>query len=120
MLVQASRASTIGSADPSNVTYPHGTVTVDPYRREICGSNPERQDFIIQPVSTPATNWSGYFCARFDQPFASWGVAQNGTLTKDAIKGDGALLSAWATFEATTVDVRVGVSFISVEQARKK
>ncbi|KAH9949159.1 glycoside hydrolase family 92 protein [Amylocystis lapponica] len=119
VLLEATRASVIGSADTTNVTYPHGTLTINPVRHEIAGSNPERQDWIIGP--NPARGWSGYFCARFDTPFASWGTAQNGSVTEGAANGAGALLAGYARFAEDTreVGVRVGVSFISVEQACK-
>ncbi|OCH93281.1 glycoside hydrolase family 92 protein [Obba rivulosa] len=119
VLVEATRASVMGSDDPTNVTYPEGAITIDPGRQEITGRNPERQDFIIGP--NPARGWSGYFCARFDAPFESWGTAQNGTLSEGNASGEGALLSGFARFAAGTkqIDVRVGVSFISVDQARR-
>ena len=109
----------MGSDDPTNVTYPHGTIAIDPARREITGRNPERQDFIIGP--SPAPSFAGYFCARFDVPFAGFGTAQNGTIDEGASEGEGALLSGFARFaEGTKVaNVRVGVSFISAEQACK-
>ncbi len=109
----------MGSDDPTNVTYPLGEITIDPLHREISGRNPERQDFIIGP--SPAPSFAGYFVARFDVPFASYGTAQNGTISENATSGQGALLSAFARFPTGThqVNVRVGVSFISVEQARK-
>ncbi|KAG5219976.1 glycoside hydrolase family protein [Salix suchowensis] len=108
VLLEASRASVMGSADPNNVTYPLGSIYIDPEAKEITGTNAERQDFIIDPVSTPARGFKGYFCARFDRPFLSWGVIQNGT-------------ASFATFDPndTTINVRVGVSFISIEQARR-
>ncbi|KAI0666060.1 glycoside hydrolase family 92 protein [Trametes maxima] len=119
VLVEATRASVMGSADPTNVTYPHGSITIDAQRREISGHNPERQDFIIGP--SPAPSFAGYFVARFDTPFESFGVSQNGTIRENAKDGQGALLSGFARFGHGTkrVDVRVGVSFISVDQARK-
>ncbi|KAG2132096.1 glycoside hydrolase family 92 protein [Suillus clintonianus] len=121
VLVEATRASVLGSSDPHNLTFPHGSISINPDTREISGSNPERQDFIIAPVSTPAKQWSGYFCARFDQPFASWGISKNNTLLGGQTSGNGTLLSGYATFspEVVEVSVRIGVSFISVEQARK-
>lgn len=121
VLVEATRASVIGSADPNNLTYPEGSIVVDPDHSEICGNNPERQDYIIAPTSTPATKWSGYFCARFDQPFASWGIAQNGSVSQNQRSGAGAMLSAYAAFKPTLarVNVRVAVSFISIDQARQ-
>lgn len=109
----------MGSNDPTNVTYSLGSISIDAAAREITGHNPERQDFIIGP--SPAPSFAGYFVARFDAPFASFGVAQNGTISENATDGVGALLSGFARFapETKKVDVRVGVSFISIEQARK-
>ena len=121
VLLGATHASIIGSADVSNITLPQGTISIDPSAREITGSNPERQDFIIQPISTPATKWSGYFCARFDTDFEGYGVANNGTHGDGVKEGKGSILSGYVKFGSKTkvVNVRVGVSFISVDQARK-
>ncbi|EIM85302.1 uncharacterized protein STEHIDRAFT_60062 [Stereum hirsutum FP-91666 SS1] len=119
VLLEATRASIIGSADTSNVTYPFGTISLNPSSMEITGSNPERQDFIIGP--SPAPSFHGYFCARFDVPFSSWGTASNGTRYVNETERNGTLLSGYVTFPPDTevVNVRVGVSFISVEQARQ-
>ncbi|KAH7915906.1 glycoside hydrolase family 92 protein [Hygrophoropsis aurantiaca] len=121
VLIEATRASILGAHNTSNVTYPLGTVFIDPNRREITGSNPERQDIIIAPLSTPATKWSGYFCARFDQDFSAWGIVQSGTLYPGQTSGTGKSLSGYASFgdHVTKVNVRVGVSFISIDQARE-
>ncbi|KZT23257.1 glycoside hydrolase family 92 protein [Neolentinus lepideus HHB14362 ss-1] len=120
IIVEATRASVMGSADPTNVTYPLGSVVVNPSRQEICGSNPERQDFIIGP--NPAPSFSGYFCARFSEPFKIYGTANNsnGELFPGEIKASGTQLSAYVVFEdgTETVDIRVGVSFISIDQAK--
>ncbi|KAH7929290.1 hypothetical protein BV22DRAFT_1125899 [Leucogyrophana mollusca] len=120
VLIEATRASILGAHNTSNVTFPEGTVFIDPTRREITGSNPERQDIIIAPISTPAKQWSGYFCARFNRDISSFGIAQNGTLYPGQATGNGPMLSGYVTFgdNVTEVDVRVGVSFISIEQAR--
>ena len=101
------------------LTYPNGTLTIDPAAREVSGSNPERQNFIVDP-NRATTVWSAYFVARFDQDFASYGTVQNGTLNEGAASGEGGLLSGFVRFKegTKTVNVRVGVSFISVEQAR--
>lgn len=54
-------------------------------------------------------------------PFASWGIASNteGQLFEDYTTAKGMQVSAYVTFEGniTTLDVRVGVSFISEDQA---
>ncbi|KAI9433354.1 glycosyl hydrolase family 92-domain-containing protein [Lactarius indigo] len=119
VFLEATRASVMGSSDPSNVTYPSGTIAIDPAAREITGLNPERQDFIIGP--NRAEGFRGYFVARFDAPFVAFGTAQNGTVRASETARDGTILGGYAVFpqDIRTVDVRIGVSFISVEQARK-
>lgn len=111
----------MGSDDPTNVTYPHGTISLSPTTSEICGSNAERQDFIIGP--NPATKFASYFCARFDVPIVEWGTASNAdsSLTPKRTEAEGTQLSGYAVFADGTkqVNVRVGVSFISIDQARK-
>lgn len=111
----------MGSDVPTNFTYPHGTVTISPTQREICGSNAERQDFIIGPNA--ATKFASYFCARFDAPMRAWGTASNadGALSPSIASAEGKQLSGYALFAEGTrvVNARVGVSFISVDQARK-
>jgi putative alpha-1,2-mannosidase len=76
---------------------------------------------IIGPISTPATHFRGHFCARFDVEFSDWGIAQNGSIRDRAKDGEGAALSAYMRFApgVKTVDVRIGVSFISTDQARR-
>ena len=111
------------------MTYPEGQVTVDALRRQITGYNSERQDWIIDPISIheAASGFKGYFCARFDRDFASYGLVQNGTtLPEDTVQVQGPLVSAYARFApghgddgSLVVNVRVGVSFISTEQACK-
>lgn len=119
VLLEATRASIIGSDNTSNLTYPYGSIFIDPAAREISGHNPERQDFIIGPNAAPS--FAGYFVARFDQLFSEYGVIKNSSNTINATSGEGALLSGYAKFAANTTEVvvRVGVSFISVDQARK-
>ncbi|KAJ8518529.1 hypothetical protein ONZ45_g4439 [Pleurotus djamor] len=121
VIVEATRAAVVGHTDPSNVTLHIGSVQINPGTREICGSNPERQDSIIGPLSTPARGFSGFFCARFNRPFTTWGVTQNGTIHKGVRSAMDQLLSGFATFAPSNdvIDVRVGVSFISIDQARR-
>lgn len=67
----------------------------------------------------PAKNFKGYFVARFSEPFEHAGTSNYGELS-DALTGDGEVLSAFVKFARGTlgVTVRVGVSFLSVDQAR--
>ncbi|KAG5652187.1 hypothetical protein H0H81_005986 [Sphagnurus paluster] len=132
ILLESSRPSVLTST-PTNISFPHGTVTLhldsaSSRVREICGSNSERQDSIITPTSTfpYIENFNGYYCARFDYEEISttpFGVIQNSTAHPGSLSGAGPLLAGYAIFPSNrdkiTVNVRVGTSFISVEQARK-
>ncbi|CCM03871.1 uncharacterized protein FIBRA_06022 [Fibroporia radiculosa] len=121
VLLEATRPSILGSPaspDGSWVSYPSGSVSVNVEASTICGRNPERQDEIIGPNA--AVGWAGYFCARFSVPVVSVGIVQNGTeLAAGVMNAEGTLLSAYGRFAPGTqvVDVRVGVSFISEDQA---
>lgn len=109
----------MGPPDKSIVSYPLGSVNIDQTTRQITGHNAERQDSIIGPNSAP--NFAGYFCARFSEPFLSWGTASNadGKLIKGNRKASGKQVSGYVTFDKhiKSIDVRIGVSFISEDQA---
>ena len=109
----------MGSDDPYNVTYPIGTITISPSVNEISGRNPERQDFIIGPNAAPS--FAGYFVARFDQPIENWGTATGAETHPGENEREGKVLSGYVQFKNGTsvVNVRIGTSFISVDQARK-
>jgi putative alpha-1,2-mannosidase len=96
-----------------------GDITVSPETQEIYGRNPERQDSDLGP--SKAEHFNGYFVARFDQKFTGWGTAANATVhaNKTSITSTG--LAAYAQFAEGTkqVNVRVGVSYISIDQARQ-
>ncbi|KAH6899571.1 alpha-1,2-mannosidase [Coprinopsis sp. MPI-PUGE-AT-0042] len=142
ILIDVARPSIITST-PSNVTYPPGSVTILPHGAnelngpfEICGYSTERQDTIITPISgqKAAEGFKGYFCARFsaassgrqlggirgNRDVVGYGAIQNGTVHIGKIEMEGPLLSAFVFLPdgVDSVDVRVGTSFISVEQAR--
>jgi putative alpha-1,2-mannosidase len=97
----------------------NGQVTINPQTREIYGYNPERQDSNLGPDK--ASNFKGYFVARFEESFATYGIAKNTELTYNETFDEGELLSAFVTFPSTIrqVTVRMGVSYISIEQARR-
>ena len=69
----------------------------------------------------PATSFKGYFVARFSKPFNDVGTSNHGKLAPGRTDGSGEDLAAYVTFNGNTVEVevRVGVSFISIEQARR-
>jgi putative alpha-1,2-mannosidase len=68
----------------------------------------------------PAKGFKGYFVARFSQRFDAGGISHAGVISTEK-EGEGKELSGWVKFPqgTYTVEVRVGVSFISVEQARR-
>jgi predicted alpha-1,2-mannosidase len=63
-----------------------------------------------------------YFSIRTSRPFTSFGTWSGGTPAPGAPQATGAASGAWVEFgerSGRVVEARVGVSFISVEQARK-
>jgi putative alpha-1,2-mannosidase len=70
----------------------------------------------------PAKAFKGYFVARFSEAFSGEiGVSSHGRLEPGITTGSGEVLSGYVTFasDVKVVDVRVGVSFISIDQARR-
>jgi putative alpha-1,2-mannosidase len=99
VIVEASRSGIAGMA------------SVSPEAREITGSNPHRMDAHLGPLALP--NFKGYFVVQFEQ--APVRMMTYGMDNAGAAAGRG----AYAEFsQGQTVEVRVGTSFISVEQAR--
>ena len=96
-----------------------GHIAIDASKQEISGSNPQRQDYALGP--SHALGFRGYFVSRFSQPFKTYGVAHGGELKPSIITATGQHLGGYVTFahNVETVEVRTGVSFVSVEQARR-
>lgn len=96
-----------------------GHVHIDASAREVSGSNAQRQDYALGPSRAPS--FRGYFVSRFSKPFTSYGVTYGGGVHHDLTTGNGTHLGAYVKFgnETERVEVRTGVSFVSVEQARK-
>ncbi|MFE7470508.1 GH92 family glycosyl hydrolase [Streptomyces sp. NPDC057575] len=95
-----------------------GNVHVDPAAREVTGYNPDRQDGNLGPFRAP--NFKGYFVARFDTGFDSYGTATGATLHEGQSARTDGDVSAYVRFPAgtRTVQVRIATSFISLQQAR--
>jgi predicted alpha-1,2-mannosidase len=99
VLVEASRAGVRGS------------VSVDRKTGEITGSNPHRMDAHLGPHPLP--NFKGYFVIQFRQPPQKTGTYGLENLAASVSRG------AFAEFRpGQFVEVRVGTSFLSVDQAR--
>jgi len=107
VLVEATRAGVVGY------------VAVDASRKEIIGYNPDRMDAHLSNLKLP--NFKGYFVARFRQSFRGQGVYQGVLPVADRTEVTGDAVGAFAQFDTQAdpvVEVQVGTSFISIEQAR--
>lgn len=96
-----------------------GVINIDPSTREISGANPQRQDYALGP--SRAAGFSGYFVSRLSHTFESYGIANGHEVVRGATAGDGEDLGAYVKFAAgaNDIEVRTGVSFVSIEQARR-
>lgn len=96
-----------------------GEVHIDANKQEVYGFNPERQDYLLGPDKAPS--FKGYFVSRFSDPFTSYGVTNGGGMDDGESHRHGNFSGAYVKFSEKTsrVEVRTGVSYISVEQARK-
>lgn len=98
-----------------------GYAAVDGDSNEIYGWNNDNMSSHLN--NTPPKNLKGYFVYQFSEPFTDQGLYINYNLADgDVVEGQGA--GAWAKFagsdtQTVTVQVKIGTSFLSVEQARK-
>ncbi len=96
-----------------------GYVKVDKERNEIYGYNPERHSFQLGPK---LNNFKGYFVMRFEMPFTMFGTWQDTTISFNQHESEGKWTGAYAGFSTKvdqTIRLKIGTSFISVEQARE-
>jgi predicted alpha-1,2-mannosidase len=96
-----------------------GFVQVNAAAREITGYNPDRMSAHLGP---PLPNFKGYFVVQFDKPFASAGTWEGEEIHAGGAEQTGGRVGAYASFktkEGEVVRVKVGTSFISLEQARE-
>ncbi len=67
-----------------------------------------------------SNSYTVYFAARFDHPFASYGTWSGSTISVSSTTSSGAQSGAYVSFDTTqalTVAVKVGVSFVSAQNA---
>jgi predicted alpha-1,2-mannosidase len=89
-----------------------GIAAISPEIREITGYNPHRMDAHLGPFAL--LNFKGYFVVQFEQ--VPLDMKTYGMDDAEAASSRG----AYAEFKAgQTIQVRVGTSFISIEQARE-
>lgn len=110
VLVEAARSS----------SYKDGYIQVDAEKNEITGYSAEYEKAaFLNMQDVPELH--GYFVIQFSEPMTGFGTFQNYAVTADSDSASGKGLGAYASFDTSknkTVEVRIGTSFISVEQAR--
>ncbi|MCB9247559.1 MAG: glycoside hydrolase family 92 protein [Ignavibacteriales bacterium] len=97
-----------------------GFVEIISEQNEIIGFNPAHR---IYQGWGERTGFSGYFVAKFDQKFTSFGTYQDSIVySGDSEIADQEKLGAFVKFQLSnnkTVLVKVGTSFTSIDEARK-
>jgi len=96
-----------------------GKVAVNPGAREITGYNPDRMDARLTTLQLP--NFKGYFVIHINKSFAGFGTYRGTNLNPNATNITAENVGAYATFSTRSDEpilVKVGMSFISVDQAR--
>jgi predicted alpha-1,2-mannosidase len=89
-----------------------GMASIDSKAREITGYNPHRMDAHLGPFALP--KFKGYFVVQFEQPPLGMNIYGMDTGQVESSRG------AYAEFKSgETIQIRVGTSFISIEQARE-
>jgi predicted alpha-1,2-mannosidase len=95
-----------------------GFVHVDARNQEITGYNPDRMSAELGP---PLPNFKGYFVIQFSKRFTSFGTWEGETVHAESEQQTGHRMGAYATFptaQGEVIDVKIGTSFISMDQAR--
>ncbi|MBC7422764.1 MAG: glycoside hydrolase family 92 protein [Ferruginibacter sp.] len=110
-------------ADPSNEYGPRiksikGYVKIDTVKNEITGYNPDRMSAQISP---PLPNFKGYFIIQCDKKIISFGTWDNAAINPSSLEQLGTRMGAYINFKTKAgekITLRIGTSFISLEQAR--
>ncbi|HLJ17522.1 MAG TPA: GH92 family glycosyl hydrolase [Bryobacteraceae bacterium] len=98
-----------------------GEIHIDPAAREIYGANPVHR---LYAGSGKLAGFSGYFVARFDHPFSSFGTWSGAVVHESSRyeRGNTGQPGAFVRFQLPSggrVGVQVGTSFTSIEEARR-
>ena len=97
-----------------------GKVEIDPIKGEISGYNTHRMDSHLSNI--PLDNFKGYYVLQFSKPFKTYGTTVGNTQSPNNTRVVNNNVGAFVTFDTIAneaIEVRVGSSFISVDQARK-
>jgi predicted alpha-1,2-mannosidase len=94
-----------------------GKVNIDPERQEVTGE--------IKTFGSFASRYGGikiYFAARFDQPFSGYSVWSGNNMMEDKTSAEGDKIGADLSFDKKetqkVVELKVGISYVSIENAR--
>jgi len=107
LVVEATRTGVVGFS------------AVDPATHEISGYNPDRMDAHLTNLKLP--NFKGYFVVKISKPFQSCGTYLADEIKEGRLTAMGKNAGSFASFATTqneVVTVRIGTSFISIDQAR--
>jgi predicted alpha-1,2-mannosidase len=126
---------TFPASDRSNILFDVGRCLVSGVRSGEAQRVKASQITILSPTevsgSTSVTGgwnkqpntYTVYFYAKTDAPASSWGIWKDGALRTQAKDANGgARNGAWLTFrthEGQQLELKVGISFVSVDQARR-
>jgi predicted alpha-1,2-mannosidase len=97
-----------------------GFVHIDAAAHEIVGYNPDRMDAHLSNVVLP--HFKGYFVVKFSAGFRSHGVYLGRDVHRGMSTAQGPNAGGYVTFDSSKdqiLEAKVGVSFISIEQARR-
>ncbi len=97
----------------------NGKITVDVEKGEIYGWNNDNMSSHLN--NKPPKNLKGYFVIQFSKSLNSKGTYENYNLTEDKTTAEGQQSGAYLSFTTEAneiVEVKIGTSFHSVEQAR--
>ncbi len=95
-----------------------GFIQINRNEREIVGYNADRMSAHLGP---PLPNFKGYFVIQFSKPFASSGTWEDDTIQPGNEQQSGHRIGGYASFPTTqdeVIEVKIGTSFISIDQAR--
>ena len=96
-----------------------GYVKIDPDKNEVTGCNPDQKcSHLVKTLE----NFKGYFVIQFNKPMEAYGTWNGDQILEGANEQRGSRMGAYVTFKTARdeqIMVRLGTSFISIEQARE-
>lgn len=97
----------------------NGQIEINEENGEISGWNNDNMSSHLN--NNPPKNLKGYFVIQFTNPINGKGAYKDYKIEKDGLKAEGQKSGAYINFDADKdekIEVRIGTSFVSVEQAR--